>query len=329
LFNPYVQQWNLTLEKVLWEISLRASYLGTKGTNLVYTRDINQRITPGQDKYRPYFPNFAGSIGYVDNGGSQIYHALQLESRRRLSKGIMLQAGYVFSKNISDVMDQNDDDAKGFSTDANNRRLDRGLVGYNRKHNFTAAAIWELPLGRGHWLLGNLPGWASQIASGWELYPELFAGSGQWSTPCRRTANPFTNQACSSQTARPDRIGNGNDGPRLTGSSGLQWFNISAFSDPAVNLLGNSARNVLEGPGFWHTSASLTKKVRFQEKAELWLSVVAMNVFNHPNFKSPSSTAELTVGNAAFGSTSTLLNTDRAADRARARALWLRARIVF
>ena len=30
-----------------------------------------------------------------------------------------------------------------------NRGLDRGRVGYHRKHNFTAAAIWELPIGRG------------------------------------------------------------------------------------------------------------------------------------------------------------------------------------
>jgi hypothetical protein len=109
------------------------------------------------------------------------------------------------------------------------------------------------------------------------------------------------------QTARPDRIGNGHDGPRLTGSSGLQWFNINAFSDPAANLLGNSARNIPEGPGFRHTSASLTKKVRFRESAELWLSVVAMDAINHPN----------------FGSTSTLLSTDRAADRAKSRNVWL------
>ena len=38
---------------------------------------------------------------------------------------------------------------------------------------------------------------------------------------------------------------------------------------------------------------------------------------------------DLTLGKDAFGSTTTLLSTDRAADRSRARALWLRARIVF
>jgi hypothetical protein len=54
-----------------------------------------------------------------------------------------------------------------------------------------------------------------------------------------------------------------------------------------------------------------------------------MNVFNHPNFRSPTASGEITVGQSAFGSTVTLLGTDRAADRARSRAVWLRARIIF
>ncbi len=331
LFNPYVQQWNLTLERALGEFSLRTSYLGTKGTNLIYAADINQRRTPGDDRSRPYAGNgFTGGIAYMQNGGSQIYHGLQLEVRRRLSRGFMLETGYVFGKNLSDVLDQGDDDAKGTSTDAFNRGLDRGRVGYHRKHNFTAAAIWELPIGRGHRLLGELPRWANQTVSGWTLDLELFAGSGQWFTPCRMAGNPLTNLACTTQTARPDRLADGNDGPRLSGSPQLKWFNTDAFAEPATGALGTSGRTILEGPGFWHPSTSLTKKVRLRENRELWLSVAAMNVFNHPNFRSPgATTSELTVGQAAFGSTSALLNTDRAADRSKSRAIWLRVRLFF
>jgi len=331
LFNPYVQQWNLSLEKALWQATFRASYVGTKSTNLIYTRDINQRRNPNSDASRPYYANgFSSSISYLENGGSQVYHGLQLEARKRLEKGLMFQAGYVFSKNISDVLDQDDNDAKATSTDANNRALDRGVVGYHRRHNFTASAIWELPLGRGRRLLGSLPTRGDRLVSGWTLDAELFSGSGQWFSPCRVGSNPLTAMTCASQTARPDRVGNGNDGPRQTGSSQVRWFNTEAFREPARDALGNAGRNILVGPGFWHTSVSLTKKVRFLESKELWLSVAAMNVFNHPNFRSPgANTGELTVGQAAFGSTSSLLNTDRAADRAKARAIWLRVRIMF
>jgi len=330
LANPYIQQWNLTLEKAVWDISFRASYVGTKSTNLVYGRDINQRLTLGDDKSRPYSNLlYTVAIEYMANGGNQIYHGLQIESVHRFSKGFAWQLGYVWSNNISDVLDQDDNDAKGLATDANNRSLDRGRVGYNRKHNFTGYAIWELPFGRDRRLLSGLPAWANQIVSGWELQPELFAGSGQWFTPCRVANNPLTNADCASQTARPDRVGDGNDGPRLTGSVGAKWINTAAFVDPASTALGNAGRTILEGPGFWHASVSLTKKCRFSESKQLWLTVAAMNVFNHPNFRSPTSSGELTVNQSAFGSTSTLLSTDRAADRSKSRAIWLRARILF
>jgi len=330
LINPYVQQWNLTLEKQLWDNAIRVSYLGTKSTNLVYTRDINQRVIPGNDSSRPYSTwRYTSSISYRENGGNQIYHGLQMESHRRFKNGFSYQVGYVWSKNLSDVMDQNDSDAKDMSTDAYNRALDRGRVQYNRAHNFSATGMWELPVGRGRRLLNNAPAWVDRVVSGWQFVPELFAGSGTWITPCRSANNPLTNSACGTQTARPDRIGDGNDGPRLTGVDTRKWFNIAAFVDPPATRLGTAGRNILEGPGFWHLSASLTKRIRFSEGRELWLTAAAMNLFNHPNWAGPSGTNELMVGQTAFGSTVTLMGIDRAVSRAPARAVWLRARIMF
>jgi len=330
LFNPYVQQWNLTLEKELWDNGFRITYLGTKSTNLIYTRDINQRVIPGLDTSRPYYAlKFNSSIAYRDNGGNQIFHGLQLESHRRLKNGLMYQVGYLWSKNISDVMDQNDADTKDQSTDANNRALDRGRVQYNRTHNLSGFVAWELPVGRGHRLLRNASGWVDQLVRGWQLNPELFAGSGIWFTPCRSANNPLSNVGCSTQTARADRLGDGNDGPHLTGVDTRKWINTAAFANPPATRLGTAGRNILEGPGFWHLSTSLTKRMRLREGRELWLTVAAMNLLNHPNWAGPSSTNELTVGQAAFGSTSSLMGNDRAVSRAPARAVWLRARIMF
>jgi len=189
--------------------------------------------------------------------------------------------------------------------------------------------MWELPVGRGHRLLNNAPAWVDRVLNGWQLVPELFAGSGTWITPCRSANNPLTNVACGTVTARPDRIGDGNDGPRLTGVDTRKWFNTAAFVDPPANRLGTAGRNILEGPGFWHFSASLTKRSRFREGRELWLTAATMNLFNHPNWAGPSSTNELTVGQTAFGSTVTLMGIDRAVSRAPARAVWLRMRLMF
>ncbi len=328
LANPYIQQWNLTLEKSLWETAFRASYLGTKTTNLIYGRDINQRRTPGLNSSRPYNAyGYSALIGYLDNGGSQMYHGLIMEARRRFRNGFMFQAGYTFAKNISDIVDS-ETDANGTSTDAFNRALDRGQVGYQRRHSFSAMGSWILPFGRNKKLLSGLPAWANHVVGGWELSPELFSASGQYFTPCRSGSNPLTGASCG-QTSRPDRIGNGNDGPKQTGGSTVRWFNPAAFRDPAATVLGSSGRNVLLGPGFWHLSLSLTKRFRFMENKELWFTMASENLFNHPNWNNPSSAGELTVGQAAFGSTSSLMGSDRAAGRFQSRNIWLRMRIMF
>ncbi len=327
--NPYVQQWNLTLEKSLWETAFRASYIGTRSVNLLYGRDINQRQTPSQtvNSSRPYNPNsYGASISYLENGGNQIYHGLVLEARRRFRNGFMFQAGYVFAKNISDIID-GESDTNLTSTNAFSRAVDRGQVGYQRRHNFSAMGAWILPFGRNQKLLSSLPGWANQVVAGWELSPEIFAGSGQYFTPYRNGFNPLTGS--SGQTARPDRIADGNNGPKQTGVASVLWFDPAAFSNPAATVLGNSGRNILLGPGFWHLSLSLTKRFRFLETKELWFTMASENFFNHPNWNNPSSTAELTVGSAAFGSTASLMGSDRAAGRFPSRNIWLRMRIIF
>jgi len=318
LANPYVQQWNLTVERVLAGAGLRASYVASKSTNLIYRRDVNQRVIAGNDLSRPYANlGFGATIDYMDNGGSHIYHALQVKADRRLPHGPMILGGYVWGNNISDVIDGLDQDYFGVGSDARSRRNDRGRVGYGRQHNLTAMMMWSLPFGRTQRFLGH-PGWLRRVAGGWQLYPQFLASSGAWFTPRRQGANPFT--GIIDETARADRMGDGNDGPRLAGSPGKKWINVSAFTQPAANLPGNAGRNILEGPGSWNLHLSLTRSVRFKERKELLLTISGQNILNHTNWMAPSGAAELTVGQAAFGNIST---------SGAARAIVLRSRINF
>src|SRR5215472_3646282 len=47
LKNPYTQQWNLTVERQVGEIGLRASYVGVRSVNLVYRYNLNE-LPPSQ-----------------------------------------------------------------------------------------------------------------------------------------------------------------------------------------------------------------------------------------------------------------------------------------
>ena len=44
LKTPYTQQWNLTLERQVSSMGLRASYVGSRSVNLVYRRNLNLPI---------------------------------------------------------------------------------------------------------------------------------------------------------------------------------------------------------------------------------------------------------------------------------------------
>ncbi|PYV08686.1 MAG: hypothetical protein DMG07_25095 [Acidobacteria bacterium] len=53
LKNPYVQQWNLTVERQIGATAVRAQYVGTKGTQLYWFRDLNLPAPPVRLDQRP------------------------------------------------------------------------------------------------------------------------------------------------------------------------------------------------------------------------------------------------------------------------------------
>jgi hypothetical protein len=75
------------------------------------------------------------------------------------------------------------------------------------------------------------------------------------------------------------------------------WFNTAAFVRPATNQLGDSPRNVLEGPGFFNSDFSLFKHFRFGKRARLQLRAEVFNAVNRRNIK----TIETNITNARFG----------------------------
>jgi hypothetical protein len=73
-------------------------------------------------------------------------------------------------------------------------------------------------------------------------------------------------------------------------------YNIAAFSDPGVNVPGNTPRNFLRGKSFKQVDLSLSKNTRLTENTSLQLRVDVFNLFNWVNLADPS-------GGVATGST--------------------------
>ena len=89
LLNSYTMQYSLSLERELRrDIGLRISYIGSKGSQLIYRRNVNQppaSLEKFSVSRRPY-PAF-NTITYSDNGANMLYSGLQVDCRSGSAEG--------------------------------------------------------------------------------------------------------------------------------------------------------------------------------------------------------------------------------------------------
>ena len=56
-----------------------------------------------------------------------------------------------------------------------------------------------------------------------------------------------------------------------------------------LGTFGNSGRGILRGPGFFNTDLGILKSTRITERVNLQFRTEFFNVFNHANFRLPTS----------------------------------------
>ncbi|MCI0626618.1 MAG: TonB-dependent receptor [Acidobacteria bacterium] len=272
--NPYHQQWNFTLEhEVLPNTAVRASYVGNKGTHLERLFNLNDPPpAPGAvQPRRPYQP--FGPITYYESGRDAITHQLQLGALRRFSSGVAFQFEYQFTKALGEQIHIL------APMDNRNTRLDRGNLDTIRQHFAAINYIYDLPFGRGKRYLSSTSGLAAALLGGWQIAGISTFGSGE---PYSVT---FTSTVLGWPSSRADIIGN----PKVNDPTTQRWFNPTAFAVPSPFNYGNSARNMLFGPGFFNWDAALFKNTQLTERLRLEFRAEFFNILNHPNFGVPAS----------------------------------------
>lgn len=324
LVNPYIQQWNLTLEREIANVGFRLAYIGTKSTKLGYYRDVNvppPSATEFSDERRP-FPQYR-SINLIDNGGNQIYHGLQLEAQRRMATGLFFQSSWTWAKTIADV-DDADDDGGGSIENPWNRRAERAPQGYSFKHRWSTSVVYQLPFGKGRRFAASMPLVLDRMLGGWDLGSILYFQTGMPFTPSFSGYDP---SGIGLDGGRPDRL---RDGNLPAGQRTLdRWFDVGAFAIPGggadspVGRFGNSGRNVLVGPGMNVQHLDVMKRFPVREKMELQLAFSFFNLPNHPGFALPD--ADITSANAGKV-TSTLSQLEQ---KSGSRNILFQARIQF
>ena len=288
---PYTLQWDVALEQQLGtKQALTITYVGSAGRRLLETYEIDN--IPGN-------PNFASGNGvYITkNGPTSDYSALQVQFQRTLSHGLQVLASYTFSHSI-------DDASSNFNL---SDLLERASSDFDVRHNFQAAAVYDMP---GEYSNPFLSG----LLKHWALDTRITAQSG---LPVDIIGNSDYDPTTGAYVNFHPNLVPGQP-LYLYGSQypGGKIINYNAFSvptsGPGFDSEGDTPRNYARGFGAWQVNFAIRRDFPIHERLHLQFRAEAFNLLNHPNFGPPVSYLSSGPYNPAiyygFGAASSMLN---------------------
>ena len=274
-----VNEWTMQIQhEIARDTTVQITYLGSEGAHL-WTNTTLNGVNPATG-VRPY-PAFS-SIAYSTTNGVSSFHALQTGLQRRLSTGLLVSASYQWSHAI-------DDGSVGGAeaTVPENvacRSCEKGDSMFDVRSYFSASSLWQIPVGRGHSLLGNSSSFVNHVLGGWQLGMIGTAKTGlPLNVTISRSASALPDQLNSSQ--RPNYVAGQSLYP--LNQSPQDWLNPAAFVAPANGTWGNAGRELVRAPGIWQLDTSLQKKVQLRERVGLSFRIEAFNIFNRAQYGSP------------------------------------------
>jgi hypothetical protein len=300
--TPYLQQWNVTLEKQIGPMGLSMAYVGAHAVDLLYNRNLNQP-PPSVKPFSGYLYPKLGTITYVENGAMQNYNALQLAAVKHLGKGLTFQVGFTWARDLTNQLDNN----WVYGQQIQNQydlRSEYANNSFTPDKRFIAEAVYALPFGKGKPLASNLPRAANAVIGGWKVSTVVTLQSGQFFTPSFADIDVSNTNNFG---GRPD-VAPGVSVIPPGGQTIANWINLGAFAVPPANAgrFGNAGLNILEGPQMRNVDFAVMKNFHTTERFVWQIEVQAQDALNHPNFGNPSANISAPATGAAI--TSTLTN---------------------
>jgi len=340
LVNPYYQRWSAGIQRELPErIVLDISYVGSKGTKLYINEDENPLVPPGLRFGTPAgypdctpntnitaaqataaFPsgtlcplsgrydNLQGGRLIRTNGGSSIYHAGQVEVKRRFATNFLVTGSYTFSKLISNQDEVFNSLSGGIANAQSSQtpfifggdRLDRALSLFDRTHSASITYVVELPLMR------DQRGLFGHALGGWQLSGVTTFESG---VPFTVSNGVDADGIGGSAVDRPNVNPKGRRGVRAVPRVDAQGF-ITGYVNPddnnapidpgtayfianpaytpglpgSIPRVGTLGRNTERTPGLNNFNVNLLKRTRISEAKTIEFRTEFYNIFNHPQY---------------------------------------------
>ena len=281
--TAYMQQWSFNVQRdVGADTVLEAGYVGTKGTHLRLTYDLNQiepsLLGPGNTQSRRPYPTVGGITASGAPVGNSNYHALQFRFERRMIGSFSYQGAYTFSKSIDNASQANVQNNYDL-------RAERSLSLFDLRHNLAFGLMYRLPVGKGRSLLSS-GGVLGAVLGGWNFGVLSSVRSG---IPLSMlTVTNLTGSM--SGGSRPNRLRDG----KLSGDARgrMRWFDQAAFALPEPYTFGNTSSTEpgLQAPGQFNCDLLLAKEFRLTDTKRLALRSEFSNALNHFNPGSPDTT---------------------------------------
>lgn len=300
---PLAQSWSLGVQRQFTpNLMVKVAYVGSRGTHLDTTEDINQpfptmgydfdpRIactptTPypcttrvAEDYVRP-FQGWSSIYSYVPVGSST-YHSLQVALHKRVSHGLTATATYTYSHSI-DIL-ASTPGLGGNAQNAYDLRANRGTSYLDRTHVLVCNYVYDIPAFR------NSRGLRRGVFGGWNTSAIVTMESGFPLTP------GYTSPTQGLAT-RPDRVA----GVSVAGPKTVEeWFNTQAFTAAPFGDFGNAGTGIIRGPGQNQWDVSLAKSFQIGESVKIGIRSDFFNAWNHVSLN--SNNVSTTYGSGSFG----------------------------
>jgi hypothetical protein len=284
---PYSYQMNVAVQReIVPSISVNVAYVGALGRKYPLSPDLNYPVfgpgatTGNVNSRRPILPGRLSRINLIQPIMGTDYHGLQITGEKR-GRHLTAKAYYTFGKAMEDgSLGESTVQGSGATNPAqnsNNLAAERARTSTNRRHNFVASAIWNLDYFDGGGILGAL-------LNNWTVSTIVTMRSGTGITVSDGTDRNLDGVSNDRANVNGDwRL----DPNRPRSEVIAQWFDTTVFSRPTLGTDGNSARNLVDGPGLKTVDIGLFRDIKLRGRSALQLRVEATNAFNLVNLNNP------------------------------------------
>jgi len=312
--SPYNQQWTVGGQYALTpNVLLDVSYVGSHSIRQpgywYYNAATMPAIDDSCDKYRVAaeasstcqadpnfipalqrnrFPNISSHAYSVANLFSGNYDSLQARLNQRLSRGLLYQLNYTWSRTFDNVSAINNIPTGSLTLQDNNCfKCDRGPASFDQPSRFVASGSYELPVGKGRrWSAGP----ANWVVGGWNFSGIYTVASGMPETLFDGLGD-YGEDGVRADLRRPNQVGDphapvfGALDPNVYQQANFKsnifhWFNPAAYVIGAGNQYGDVGRNSIRQPYFMRGDITLSKIFPITESKAFEYRLEIFNVFS-------------------------------------------------